>query len=124
MLYLWLFLQQKEKIIAGFISGNSNEAIVHLHCKNIRIKAEEIFVYNPMTRAYLEKVIVFKSGRYTITGIYQTTDNKLNKTINLKSVNVELEIYFEGGCTYSASMYMHSPEEGKSTITFIQMRLL
>jgi|GEM_PF-7078828 hypothetical protein len=77
-----------------------------------------------MTRAYLEKVIVLKSGRYTITGIYQTTDNKLNKTINLKSVNVELEIYFEGGCTYSASMYMYSPEEGKSTITFIQMRLL
>ena len=48
-----------------------------------------------MTRAYLEKVIVLKSGRCTITGIYQTTDNKLNKTINLKSVNVELEIYFE-----------------------------
>ena len=44
-----------------------------------------------MTRAYLEKVIVLKSGRYTITGIYQTTDNKLNKTINLKSVNVELK---------------------------------
>ena len=47
-----------------------------------------------MTRAYLEKVL-YLSQEVHYTGIYQTTDNKLNKTINLKSVNVELEIYFE-----------------------------
>ena len=31
--------------------------------------------YNPITGDYLEKVVALEPGRYTISGIYQTTDN-------------------------------------------------
>ena len=69
-------------------------------------------------------MVALEPGRYTISGIYQTTDNRLNKTINVKSDDVEFELDLEGGCTYSAAMYMYSPEERGSAMTAIQMRML
>ena len=90
------FYSKKKKNNASFVSENSNKAIVHLHCKKIRINGQDISL---------------EPGRYTISGIYQTTDNRLNKTINVKSDDVEFELDLEGGCTYSAAMYMYSPEE-------------
>lgn len=105
------FYSKKKKNNASFVSENSNKAIVHLHCKKIKINGQDISAYNPITGEYLEKVVALEPGRYTISGIYQTTDNRLNKTINVKSDDVELELDLEGGCTYSAAMYMYSPEE-------------
>lgn len=105
------FYSKKKKSNASFVSENSNKAIVHLHCKKIKINGQDISAYNPITGECLEKVVALEPGRYTIAGIYQTTDNRLNKTINLKSDNVEFELDLEGGCTYSAAMYMYSPEE-------------
>ena len=41
-------------------------------------------------------MVALEPGRYTISGIYQTTDNRLNKTINVKSDDVEFELDLEG----------------------------
>ena len=49
------FYSKKKKNNASFVSENSNKAIVHLHCKKIRINGQDISTYNPITGEYLEK---------------------------------------------------------------------
>ena len=65
------FYSKKKKNNASFVSENSNKAIVHLHCKKIRINGQDISTYNPITGEYLEKVVALEPGRYTISGIYR-----------------------------------------------------
>lgn len=43
------FYSKKKKNNASFVSENSNKAIVHLHCKKIRINGQDISTYNPIT---------------------------------------------------------------------------
>jgi len=59
----------------------------------------------------LERVVALVPGRYTIEGVYKTTETRLNQTINIKSENISMDLDLDAGYTYSIAMYLYSPEE-------------
>ena len=102
---------RKKKAIS-FVSDNSDKAIVHLYCSKTKINGQNLADVNPITGENLEKVVALVPGRYTIEGVYKTTETRLNKTINIKSENiVGMDLDLEAGNTYSIAMYLYSPEE-------------
>lgn len=118
-LVLWLLLfvgfmivsSNRKKKAVSFVSDNSDKAIVHLYCSKTKINGQNLADFNPITGENLEKVVALVPGRYTIEGVYKTTDTRLNKTINIKSENISMALDLEAGNTYSIAMYQYSPEE-------------
>ena len=117
---LWLLLFVVFMIVNGnrkkkadsFVSDNSDKAIVHLYCSKTKINGQNLADFNPITGENLEKVVALVPGRYTIEGVYKTTETRLNQTINIKSENiVGMDLDLEAGNTYSIAMYLYSPEE-------------
>ena len=51
------------------------------------------------------------SGEYSFEGIFETTDIRLGKTINLKTDKIEFNLDVQAGHTYIAAMYLNSPTE-------------
>ena len=119
-LVLWILLfvgfmivySNRKKKAVSFVSDNSDKAIVHLYCSKTKINGRNLADFNPITGENLEKVVALVPGRYTIEGVYKTTETRLNQTINIKSENiVGMDLDLEAGNTYSIAMYLYSPEE-------------
>jgi len=111
-LVFWLLL------FVGFMIVYSNRkkkadsfAIVHLYCSKTKINGRNLADFNPITGENLERVVALVPGRYTIEGVYKTTETRLNQTINIKSENISMDLDLEAGNTYSIAMYLYSPEE-------------
>ena len=101
----------RKKKAVSFVSDNSDKAIVHLYCSKTKINGLNLADFNPITGENLEKVVALVPGRYTIEGVYKTTETRLNQTINIKSENISMDLDLEAGNTYSIAMYLYSPEE-------------
>lgn len=101
----------RKKKAVSFVSDNSDKAIVHLYCSKTKINGQNLADFNPITGENLEKVVALVPGRYTIEGVYKTTETRLNQTINIKSENISMDLDLEAGTTYSIAMYLYSPEE-------------
>ncbi|MFS9144321.1 hypothetical protein [Streptococcus infantis] len=101
----------RKKKAVSFVSDNSDKAIVHLYCSKTKINGQNLADFNPITGENLEKVVALVPGRYTIEGVYKTTETRLNQTINIKSENISMDLDLEAGNTYSIAMYLYSPEE-------------
>ena len=104
----------RKKKAVSFVSDNSDnsdKAIVHLYCSKTKINGQNLADFNPITGENLEKVVALVPGRYTIEGVYKTTETRLNQTINIKSKNISMDLDLEAGNTYSIAMYLYSPEE-------------
>jgi len=118
-LVLWLLLfvgfmivySNRKKKAVSFVSDNNDKAIVHLYCSKTKINGRNLADFNPITGENLERVVALVPGRYTIEGVYKTTETRLNKTINIKSENISMDLDLEAGNTYSIAMYLYSPEE-------------
>ena len=118
-LVLWLLLfvgfmivySNRKKKAVSFVSDNSDKAIVHLYCSKTKINGRNLADFNSITGENLEKVVALVPGRYTIEGVYKTTETRLNKTINIKSENISMDLDLEAGNTYSIAMHLYSPEE-------------
>ena len=118
-LVLWLLLfvgfmivySNRKKKAVSFVSDNNDKAIVHLYCSKTKINGRNLADFNPITGENLERVVALVPGRYTIEGVYKTTETRLNQTINIKSENISMDLDLEAGNTYSIAMYLYSPEE-------------
>ena len=118
-LVLWLLLfvrfmivyNNRKKKAVSFVSDNNDKAIVHLYCSKAKINGRNLADFNPITGENLERVVALVPGRYTIEGVYKTTETRLNKTSNIKSENISMDLDLEAGNTYSIAMYLYSPEE-------------
>ena len=103
----------KEKSEA-FVEGNRDKALIHLYCRNTKINNQNISAFNPVTGEGLQKIVALAPGDYSFEGIFETTDIGLGTNKNLKSEKVQFNLKLEAGHTYSAAMYLYSPEDRKS----------
>ena len=85
-----------------------------MYCKNISIDNRKISEFSHITGENLEKVVALDPGNHSFEGIFQSTDIGLGTNKNLESEKVEFELYLEKRHTYSAAMYLYSPEDRKS----------
>ena len=108
--FMIVYSNRKKKAVS-FVCDNSDKAIVHLYCSKTKINGRNLADFNPITGENLEKVVALVPGRYTIEGVYKTTETRLNQTINIKSENISMDLDLEAGNTYSIAMYLYSPEE-------------
>ena len=102
--------RRKEKA-QSFIENNKDMALVHLYCRNTKINGKDISEFNPTTGENLQKIVALPSGEYSFEGIFETTDIKLGKTINLKTDKIEFKLDVQAGHSYTVAMYLNSLQE-------------
>ena len=111
----FMIMNSKRKAKAGaFAEGNKDKAVIHLYCKNISIDGQKASEFCPITGENLEKVVALEAGNHSFEGIFQSTDIGMGTNKNLESEKVQFELYLEKGHTYSAAMYLYSPEDRKA----------
>lgn len=111
---VFMIINNKRKEKAdNFVNENRDKALVHLFCSNTKINGQSISAFQPVTGEYLEKVVALNPGRYTIEGIFETTDTVLTKNVNLRSEMISFDLDLDGGSKYSVGMYLYCPEENE-----------
>ena len=91
-LVLWLLIfvgfmivySNRKKKAVSFVSDNSDKAIVHLYCSKTKINGRNLADFNPITGENLENVVALVPRRYTIEGVYKTTETRLNKKYQIR----------------------------------------
>ena len=110
ILFMLINKRRKEKA-QSFIENNKDMALVHLYCRNTKIHGRDISEFNPTTGENLQKIVALPSGEYSFEGIFETTDIRLGKTINLKTDKIEFKLDVQAGNSYTVAMYLNSSTE-------------
>ena len=108
--FMLIHKRRKEKA-QSFIENNKDMALVHLYCRNTKINGRDISEFNPTTGENLQKIVALPSGEYSFEGIFETTDIRLGKTINLKTDKIEFKLDVQSRHTYTVAMYLNSLQE-------------
>lgn len=110
IIFMLINKRRKEKA-QSFIENNKDMALVHLYCRNTKINGRDISEFNPTTGENLQKIVALPSGEYSFEGIFETTDIRLGKTINLKTDKIEFNLDVQAGRSYTVAMYLNSSTE-------------
>ena len=113
IIFMLINKRRKEKA-QSFIENNKDMALVHLYCRSTKINGKDISEFKPTTGENLQKIEALHSGEYSFEGIFETTDIKLGKTINLKTDKIEFKLDVQAGNSYTVAMYLNSSTEAEA----------
>ncbi len=118
-----IFNKKRKEKAQSFTENNKDKALVHLYCRNTKINGRAVSEFNPATGENLQKIVALDSGEYSFEGIFEATDTRLGKTINLKTDLIEFTLDLKAGHTYTVGMYMNPPQNSDKDILTIPLTL-
>ena len=101
-----IFNKKRKEKAQSFTENNKDRAIVHLYCRNTKINGRPISEFHPTTGENLQKIVALDSGEYSFEGIFEATDTRLTKSINLKNRSYRIHTRSSGRAhIYGGNVY-------------------